>query len=113
GPWVRTPPPPPIAPLAARFRGGVPMRASEWEFRQRFWIYAGIFLLGYALYRFDPQNVVTRSVCAWRRARGLPLTVPRVVYRAVFGVAAALAVAGAALRTWAAAYLRSEVVHDA
>src|SRR6185503_13280211 len=85
GPWVRTPPPPPIAPLAARLRGGVPMRASEWEFRQRFWIYAGIFLLGYALYRFDPQNVVTRSVCAWRRARGLTLSVPRVVYHVVFG----------------------------
>jgi protein-S-isoprenylcysteine O-methyltransferase Ste14 len=89
------------------------MRASEWEFRHRFWIYAGIFTFAYALYAVYPQNVVSWIAHAWRRAQGLPMATPTWVYRAVFASAAALAALGAWLRTWAAAYLHSEVVHDA
>ncbi|HEV8628713.1 MAG TPA: methyltransferase [Thermoanaerobaculia bacterium] len=89
------------------------MRATDWEFRHRFWIYLVIFTIAYSCYAIDGLNVVAWAV---RTARGTlhpPGDVPVGVYRSIFFVGAALAALGAWLRTWAAAYLRSEVVHDA
>src|SRR5579875_2906672 len=56
------------------------MRASEFEFRHRFWFIGGIFWLAFWCYAIDHRN-------------------------------SALVLAEM-LRTWAAAYLRSEIVHD-
>jgi protein-S-isoprenylcysteine O-methyltransferase Ste14 len=88
------------------------MRAAEWEFRHRFWVYFAIFGGAFGCYAFDHTNVIAWLV---RIARGtlhdasdLPIT----PIRAALFVAGAIAIVGAALRTWAAAYLRTEVVHD-
>jgi len=88
------------------------VHAREWEFRHRFWVYFAIFGVAFGCYTFDRLNVVAWAV---RLARGtlhdagdLPIGAIRVVlYGAGF-----VALLGAALRTWAAAYLHTEVVHD-
>lgn len=90
------------------------MRASEIEFRARFWFIGGIFWLGFACYSFDRQTAgIALAQLLWRRAidfkspasYGLPLHV-------VFAFAALLCILCGVIRTWAAAYLRSAVVHD-
>jgi hypothetical protein len=88
------------------------MRAAEWEFRYRFWIIFGLFLLGFACYRIDAQNAGFWLVS--RRLGPRHGTDPAALApaRLLFGSAALMAAAGIWLRTWAAAYLRSEVVHD-
>jgi protein-S-isoprenylcysteine O-methyltransferase Ste14 len=88
------------------------MRATDWEFRQRFWVYAAIFTAGYSLYRVDPLDVVAWLVRALGDDPRGPLDIPLGKFQLAFVGAAALAVLGAMLRTWAAAYLHSEVVHD-
>ena len=89
------------------------MRATDWEFRHRFWVYAVIFTVGYFCYALDSLNVVSWAVRSARGSLHHPGDVPVGVYRSIFFVGAALAALGALLRTWAAAYLRTEVVHDA
>lgn len=90
------------------------MRATDIEFRARFWFIGGIFWLGFACYSFDRQTAgVALAQWLWRRAidvnspasYALPLHV-------VFAFAALLCILCGLIRTWAAAYLRSTVVHD-
>jgi protein-S-isoprenylcysteine O-methyltransferase Ste14 len=78
--------------------------ATRFEFRWRFFIIAAIFWAGFACYRFDPVNAGS----AVRSALGGGFDV-----RWVFWLAAAAAAANALLRTWAAAYLRTEIVQAA
>ena len=87
--------------------------ASEWEFRARFWFIFGVFLVGFQVYFLDHVNV-----CA---------AVARIVYRdratasaqidhfviILFWVGTSITALAALIRTWAGAYLRSGVVHDA
>jgi protein-S-isoprenylcysteine O-methyltransferase Ste14 len=89
------------------------MRATEFEFRHRFWFIGGIFWLGFSCYSFDHRNAAAVLVKSFTgvnfnlispAAAGPP--------HLIFGFAALLAILAAALRTWAAAYLRSSVVHD-
>src|SRR5262249_5627718 len=93
------------------------MRGTDFEFRHRFWFIGSIFFLGFELYNVDGRNVVQRAL-AWLAPRvaaaegAAPRAVrallpPRVVLAGAGGAAL-----GAALRTWAAAWLRAEVVHD-
>src|SRR6202048_1763270 len=89
------------------------MRASKFEFEQRFWIFGAIFGLGFALTFIDHTYFVFGL---------LHLLAPKVdpdsprallILRLIFGGGAALILGAALFRTWATAYLRTEVVHDA
>lgn len=88
------------------------MRATKFEFEQRFWVIGFIFWIGFGLYRFDHVNfvvgllhLVAPSIDP-ESARGINLG------RLIFGAGAMLIFLSAMLRTWATAYLKTEVVHD-
>jgi protein-S-isoprenylcysteine O-methyltransferase Ste14 len=74
------------------------MRASDFEFRHRFWFFGGAFSLAFSGY------FVQHYPMAW--------LVGRDAWRWVLAGGAVLVALAAALRTWAAAYLKSDVVHD-
>jgi protein-S-isoprenylcysteine O-methyltransferase Ste14 len=88
------------------------VRAAEWEFRHRFWVYFAIFGVAFSCYTFDHVNAATWSVRVVRDLHDARL-VPLAPLRAVLFAAGGVAVLAAWLRTWAAAYLHTEVVHDA
>jgi protein-S-isoprenylcysteine O-methyltransferase Ste14 len=88
------------------------MRATQFEFEQRFWVIGMIFALGFFLYNVDKTNaalwllhVVSPSVDP-NSDRGNNLA------RLIFGLGALLVFLAAAFRTWATAYLKTEIVHD-
>jgi protein-S-isoprenylcysteine O-methyltransferase Ste14 len=89
------------------------MRATDFEFRHRFWVIGAIFWAGFSCYFLDPQNA---AVALIRTLHGgaVDFDVPaaRHALQLVFALGAALAALGAAVRTWASAYLASERVHD-
>jgi protein-S-isoprenylcysteine O-methyltransferase Ste14 len=89
------------------------MRATEFEFRFRFFFILGIYAAGFACYALDPVNV--SSMLAdhlMRPLAGLGVHDERRVVQAIFALGAALAFLAALVRTWGAAYLQSDVVHD-
>ena len=88
------------------------MRATQFEFEQRFWIIGVIFGVGFWLYAIDKTNAAVGL---------LRLIAPGVdpnsgagnrAAQFVFGAGALLVFVAAWLRTWATAYLRTEIVHD-
>ena len=87
------------------------MRASDWEFRYRFWIFGALFWLAFAAYFVDgvPSGV---RLARWIASLGSDGGDWQVAYRLLAVGSALCVVATAWLRTWATAYLRSEVVHD-
>jgi len=85
-------------------------RATEFEFRHRFWIIAGIFNLGFGCYMWDRMNM---SVALTRMILGglnSPLAMRWI--RAILAVGTVIATLAALVRSWAEAYLHSSVVHD-
>ncbi|HXU47248.1 MAG TPA: isoprenylcysteine carboxylmethyltransferase family protein [Thermoanaerobaculia bacterium] len=87
--------------------------ATDAEFRFRPWLIGGLFLAAFALYAVDPHNAGVSLLRLAHGGRFDPSTPPgSLELRALFGVGALLAAAAALLRTWAAAYLSSTVVHD-
>lgn len=89
------------------------MRATEFEFRFRFLIIMALFIGGVWCYALDPVNV---SAMLAQRLMGHPfepgVARDRHVLQAILALGAVLTVLAALVRTWAAAYLRSEVAHD-
>lgn len=85
------------------------MRATEFEFRYRSLLNLVHFWLAYQVYVFDHANVV---VAIARELSGGSASRAHVFTRLLFSAGALLVGLGAAIRTWAAAYLRSSVVHD-
>ncbi len=85
-------------------------RASEAEFRYRFYFLAAIYFAGFAVSGFEHRP--TAVWLAEKLAGSLRAAPGRAELRVLLLVAALLAVAAAGLRTWAAAYLNSQVVHD-
>jgi protein-S-isoprenylcysteine O-methyltransferase Ste14 len=85
------------------------MRATEFEFRQRFWLIGGIFGLGFALNAADHQTIVDYAV---REIAQLTGAQARTAFQLVLGAASGLLFAAALLRTWATSYLRTEVMQD-
>ncbi|HXY38364.1 MAG TPA: isoprenylcysteine carboxylmethyltransferase family protein [Vicinamibacteria bacterium] len=85
------------------------MKATAFEFRNRSWIIAAIFVAAFSLYALGDENVVL-ALLGWLHR--WPAIDQVAAARTVFGLGAFLALLCAALRTWAAAYLRSRVVHD-
>ncbi len=88
------------------------MRATKFEFEKRFWIIAAIYFAGFFLSVFDhtPFIVALRHLVAPSISRGSAQA--ETFARIVILSGAMLVFLTAALRTWAAAYLRTEVVQD-
>ena len=88
-------------------------RASEFEFRHRFWFIGGLFWLGFSCYSFDHENsAAALAKFFWGHSFNLDSPADAHDLRLIFAFAALLAVLAAAIRTWAAASLHSTVVHD-
>jgi len=85
------------------------LRATDFEFRNRFWLIGLGYLLAFSAYRYDPLNVVEFLV---DRFIGSGSPHEGLWFHLFFAFAAFLVFLAAALRTWAAAYLQSDVVHD-
>jgi len=85
------------------------MRATSFEFRHRSLIITAIFVTAFSFYAVGDQNLVL-AMLGWLKP--WPAISPALAARALFGLGALLALACALLRTWAAAYLDSRVVHD-
>lgn len=85
------------------------MRATEFEFRYRSLILTGTYFLGLSFYGFDHVNIVSYVVDR-TVGRGAPNA--DLLCHAIFGTGALLVFLAAGLRTWAAAYLQSNVVQD-
>ena len=84
------------------------LAASEFEFKHRFWIIGAIFSVAFLSYNLDHQNAGV-AVTDWlARIRGTTASVND--YRLTFAIAALFVVAAALIRTWATAFLNSEVM---
>jgi protein-S-isoprenylcysteine O-methyltransferase Ste14 len=89
------------------------MRASEFEFRYRFWIIGALFWAAFSCYFFDHGNAAAHLIeLASGGAVDFDAASGRLALQLAFGAGAAVVAAGALLRTWASAYLASERVHD-
>lgn len=82
------------------------MRATDFEFRHRFWFIFLLFWAAFAAYWIDHRSAGAALVLLFGPVTGAAL-------HGVFGLAAVLIGVAALVRTWAAAYLQSERVHDA
>jgi protein-S-isoprenylcysteine O-methyltransferase Ste14 len=88
------------------------MRATKFEFERRFWIITGIYAVAFWLSVFDHTRfiVALRHLIAPSLSPGSPAAT--VFSQIVIAAGALLVFLGASLRTWAAAYLRTDIVHD-
>lgn len=84
------------------------MRATEFEFRYRFYVIGVIFWLAFSLYAVHPVNAA-EALCRWLHHGACT----NAQVRPIFLAAMLVIFLGGWIRTWAAAYLRSAVVHDA
>jgi protein-S-isoprenylcysteine O-methyltransferase Ste14 len=85
------------------------IKASNFEFRYRAALIAGIFTLGFWAYAIDHINIVRAIVSRAvneNSAHALLLT------HSLYAFATLLVALAAWIRTWGAAYLSSKVVHD-
>lgn len=89
------------------------MRATKFEFEQRFWIIGAIFWLGFGLSFFDRTNFAVALLHRFAPSIGAGSAQENPGLRFIFASAGILVFCAALLRTWATAYLRTEVVHDA
>jgi protein-S-isoprenylcysteine O-methyltransferase Ste14 len=88
------------------------VRATRFEFEKRFWIICAIYFVGFFLSVFDqvPFIAALRHLIAPSVMRGSAEAEGFARIVILFG--SLLVFLTAALRTWGAAYLRTEVVHD-
>lgn len=88
------------------------MKATRFEFEQRFWIICAIYFAAFFLSAVDhtPFIAWARHLIAPSISRGS--LEPESFERLVIGAGALLVFLSAALRTWGAAFLRTTVVHD-
>ncbi len=85
------------------------MQATDFEFRNRWWLFGAIFGASFSLFAFDHVPVGGRF--ADHLAAAAQWSEPLALH-AVFGGAAVIMLAAALLRTWGSAYLGRGVVHD-
>ncbi len=88
------------------------MRATKFEFEQRFWFFGAIFWIGFSLYAIDPTNCAVWLLHLFAPAIKPDSARENTALRCIFGAGAVLVFLAALLRTWATAYLRTEIVHD-
>jgi len=88
------------------------MRAAKFEFEHRFWIIMAIYAVAFSILVFDhlPFIVVLRHLIAPSIGRGTREA--ETFARIVIAAGAVLVFLAAAIRTWGAAYLKTDVVHD-
>jgi protein-S-isoprenylcysteine O-methyltransferase Ste14 len=88
------------------------VRAAKFEFEMRFFIIGAFFSLAFSRYYFDQAN--SGAAFLHLVAPSVDLDTSRGTFwlRIVFGCGAFLVFLAALLRTWATAYLRTEIVHD-
>lgn len=85
------------------------MKASSFEFRNRFWIIGGIFWVGFWLYFADHQSA-THAIAQWLSPRdGWSQDTNE---KMILWIGAALAMLTVGIRVWATSYLRAEVMTD-
>jgi len=89
------------------------MRATRFEFEQRFWIIGLIFWIGFSLSFFDHTMSVHALAHGLITVFGIHSMSQDQIVDALLVIGAVVIFAAAALRTWATAYLRTEIVHDA
>lgn len=89
------------------------MRATEAEFRYRFWVIGAIFWVAFSCYSFDRVNAGA-AIARWLAGPSVDFHSPhfRLMLHLIFAGATAITAAGVGIRTWGAAYLKSTVVHD-
>ena len=88
-------------------------QATDFEFRQRFWIIGGIIWLAFTCYSFDHMNAAVGLAQAIL-GRGTSPDSSEIGRCAMIILAAGTGIVavGALIRSWAEAYLHSSVVHD-
>ena len=84
------------------------MRATNFEFRHRFWFIAAVFWIAFSLYWLDPVNVKD-PLARWLRWDGLSGAGNQSL---ILWLAVACAVGAVLIRVWATAYLRADVMRD-
>ena len=85
------------------------IRATEFEFKNRWWLFGCLFGVPFSLFSIDhtPMGVrVARLIAASTQWPTGP------TMRMVFAVSALLMIVAGLVRTWGSAYLGREVVHD-
>jgi len=83
------------------------MKATRFEFERRFWIIAGIYFIGFSLSGIDHTPFVSQL-----RHWLAPSTDSSLFARVTIFLGALLVFGAALIRTWGAAYLKSDIVHD-
>lgn len=90
------------------------MRATNFEFRNRFWFICLTYFVGFGSYTFDHLNAA-EALVRWMFSRSDPhldSLAARHAMQGLFALSATLVTAAAWIRTWGGSYLRTEVVHD-
>jgi len=90
------------------------MRASNFEFRNRFWFIVLTYWVGFGLYKFDHMNAA-EALARWMFSGSDPHLTSlstRHAIQGLFALSATLVTAAAWIRTWGGAYLCREVVFD-
>ena len=90
----------------------ISVRATRFEFERRFWVIMAIYVVGFSLSGFDHMPFI-----AWIRHAIAPSiarnsAAAEMFARIVIATGALLVFITAGIRTWGAAYLRTDVVHD-
>lgn len=85
------------------------MKATEFEFSNRFWMIGAIFGVGFMLYAVDRVNIVQYVV---DHTIGGSSPNADLMARLIFAFGALLVLLTTSLRTWATAYLRADVMQD-
>ena len=88
------------------------MRATKFEFEQRFWIFGFIFGLSFSFYVVDHTNFAVALLHLFALSVDPDSARGNLLLRLIFSAGAILVFLAALLRTWATAYLRTEIVHD-
>jgi len=86
------------------------MRATEFEFRNRWWVIFAVFFAAFFSYSIDPANSGA-SIAEWL-ARRAGTTATNNTLRLIFGFGALLLALAALLRTWGTSYLQADVMRD-
>ena len=85
------------------------MQATDFEFRNRWWVFGFIFSLSFLFLAFDHIPAGARLAQGLAARAEFPESL---ALRIVFGGAALIMIAAALVRTWGSSYLGREVVHD-
>lgn len=86
------------------------MRATEFEFRNRWWVIFGVFFAAFGAYNIDHVNSAQAFVEWLARRMGREATDNDL--RIIFAVGALLVALAAFLRTWGTSYLQADVMRD-